>query len=61
MSFWRTKEWIELKQFTLKTDKILSRIEYLRLVTAKNYSEDKYREYLKIMLKNEKTLDFAIE
>ena len=61
MSFWRTKEWIELKQFTLKTDKILSRIEYLRLVTAKNYSEDKYREYLKIMLKNEKTLDFIIE
>ena len=49
MNFWETKEWISLKNFIAKTDKVLSRIEYLRTFGYKNYSEEKYRAYLNIM------------
>jgi len=48
MNFWETKEWIEAKTYKqLVTDKLLSRIEYLKLVGSGNYSEEKYRQYLK--------------
>ena len=49
MNFWETKKWTELKTNQIKTDKLLSRVEYLRLVGYKNYSEEKYRDYLKSM------------
>lgn len=49
MNFWETKEWVKLKTFILKTEKILSRIEYLKLVGHKNYSEEKYQQYLNTM------------
>jgi hypothetical protein len=46
INFWETKEWIELKTSDLKTDKLLSKVEYLRLVGAKNFTEESYRKYL---------------
>ena len=49
INFWETKEWIEAKTNVLKTDKVLSRVEYLRLVGHENFSDQKYREYLKNM------------
>lgn len=49
MNFWQTKEWAELKIPQLQTVRLLSRVEYLRLVGYENYSEEKYLEYLKIM------------
>lgn len=53
MNFWETKEWIEAKTKILKTEKLLSRLEYLRLVGWKEYSEKKYKIYLGIMTQNE--------
>lgn len=49
MNFWQTKEWIEAKTTILKTEKLLNRTEYLRLVGSKNYSEEKYQKYLAVM------------
>lgn len=49
MNFWETKYWIEAKTKILRTEKLLSRIEYLKLVGYKNYSEEKYQAYLKVM------------
>lgn len=49
MNFWETKSWIDAKTVILKTDKLLSRVEYLKLLGAKNYSEEKYLKYLRIM------------
>jgi len=50
MNFWEAKEWIEAKTYKqFITDKLLSRIEYLKLVGSGNYSEEKYRQYLKAM------------
>lgn len=51
LPFWETKEWIEAKTFILKTDKLLSRLEYLKNVGYKNYSEKKYQKYLEVMTK----------
>lgn len=52
MSFWQEAEWIKLKQSrTMKTERLLSRLEYLKEVGASNYSEEKYQEYLKPMEK----------
>lgn len=51
MNFWETKEWIEAKTFILKTDKLLSRLDYLKHVGYKNYSEEKYQKYLEVMTK----------
>ena len=49
MNFWESKSWIEAKTFTLITVKLLSRIEYLKRVGHKNYSEEKYQKYLLVM------------
>lgn len=49
MNFWETKDWITAKTVVLKTEKILSRIEYLRLLGWKEYSEEKYQTYLRVM------------
>ena len=49
MNFWEQPDWIKIKTFIAKTDKLLSRAEYLRLVGWENYSEDKYQTYLRIM------------
>lgn len=49
MNFWETKDWVEAKTVILKTEKLLSRIEYLKMVGSKNYSDEKYRQYLKVM------------
>lgn len=49
MNFWETKEWNYLKTFIAKTDKILSKIEYLKLVGWQNFTEEKYKKYLNIM------------
>lgn len=50
MNFWEMKEWIELKTSDLKTEKLLSRVEYLRLVGAKNFSDEKYKKYLETFM-----------
>ncbi len=49
MNFWNTPEWVKLKTSEIKTKKLLSRTEYLRLVGYKNYSETKYQQYLGAM------------
>ena len=49
MNFWETKEWVSLKTIVLKTDKLLSRYEYLKQVGHKNYSEEKYQQYINVM------------
>lgn len=51
MNFWETKDWIEAKTIILKTDKLLSKIEYLRTVGWQNFTEEKYRQYLQVMQK----------
>ena len=48
-SFWEQPEWIKMKTFVAKTDKLLSRVDYLKLVGYKNYSDEKYKQYLKVM------------
>ena len=53
-AFWETKEWQEAKSQTSKTDKLLSRSEYLRTIGAKEYSEEKYQRYMAVMLTKEK-------
>lgn len=54
MEFWKTKEWLELKMHRpQKTEKLLSKVEYLKMVGWKNCSDERYKEYLKTM--NEKT------
>jgi len=53
MNFWQEQEWIKLKQScVMKTERLLTRLEYLKEVGAINYSEEKYQEYLKSMEKN---------
>jgi len=49
MNFWQTYEWIKIKTFVARTEKLLSRVEYLRLVGWKNFSEEKYKQYLQAM------------
>ena len=46
MNFWQEPNWIKLKTFSLKTDKVLSKTEYLKEIGYKNFTEEKYREYL---------------
>lgn len=36
-----------MKTGTMKTEKLLSRVEYLRQVGANNFTEQKYQEYKK--------------
>ena len=43
------KEWIKIKTFIAKTEKLLSRVEYLRMFGWKNYSEENYQKYLETM------------
>lgn len=45
----RDPEWIKVKTGTPKTDKILSRIEFLKEVGWKEYTEEMYQKYLKAM------------
>ena len=49
MNFWETKEWISLKTVVLKTNKLLSRVEYLKQMGYKNFTEEKYQQYLNVM------------
>lgn len=50
MNFWQEPEWIKLKQAcVMKTERILTRLEYLKEIGSKEYTEEKYQEYLKIM------------
>lgn len=50
MKFWETEEWIKIKTTgQLITDKILSRVEYVKTVGAKYYSDESYNKYLKAM------------
>ena len=52
MNFWQEQEWIKLKQScVMKTERLLTRLEYLKEVGANNYSEEKYQQYLKEMEK----------
>lgn len=53
MNFWETDEWIKLKTFVATTDRLLSRVEYLRLMGYKNYSPEKYKQYLEAMKEKE--------
>lgn len=47
--FWQTREWMEVKQRSIKTQKLLSRVEYVRTFGSANYTEEKYREYSQLM------------
>jgi hypothetical protein len=47
--FWETPEWIRTKTLGMKTDKLLTKIEYLKYVGAKNFTEEGYKKYLEIM------------
>ena len=41
-------DWLSLKaEQSIKTDKLLSKVEYLKLVTASAFSETAYRKYVK--------------
>lgn len=51
LKFWELPEWVKMKTDSLKTEKILDRVEYLKLVGAENYSHAKYDEYLQTMEK----------
>jgi hypothetical protein len=53
MEFWQQPEWIKMKTYIAKTDKMLSKVEYLKLVGWQNYSEEKYRKYLEVMAEPE--------
>jgi hypothetical protein len=53
MNFWETPEWVKLKAGTLKTERLLSRVEYVRRFGAKNYTPEKYEAYLRVMNKTE--------
>ena len=48
-NFWELPEWIKIKTFVARTEKLLSRVEYLRMFGWKNYSDEKYRKYLEVM------------
>ena len=48
ISFWETKDWIEAKTSSVKTDKLLNRTEYLKMVGWKDYKEEDYLKYLQI-------------
>ena len=48
-NFWEQPEWIKIKTFIAKTEKLLSRVEYLRLLGWENYSEQNYKKYLEAM------------
>lgn len=48
-NFWETPEWISLKTRQTKTEKVLSKTEYLKMVGAVEFTEEKYKEYLKVM------------
>ncbi|MBK7380449.1 MAG: hypothetical protein IPJ03_15955 [Ignavibacteriales bacterium] len=54
MNFWQEPEWTKLKQScVMKTERLLTRLEYLKEVGANNYSEEKYMNYIKTIKKNE--------
>lgn len=59
--FWETKEWLELKVPKLKTNRLLTRVEYLRFIGHENYNEERYKVYLKAMQeKNDSLFNQAI-
>lgn len=45
----KSREWLEIKTGSLKTEKLLSRIEFLREVGWEKFTEELYQEYLKVM------------
>ena len=47
--FWETLEWLNAKEAALKTNEVLTRTEYVRIFGAKEYTEEKYQEYLRLM------------
>lgn len=49
MNFWQTPEWIKAKQSVRKTEEVMTRVEFLREVGHKEYSEKLYQEYLQVM------------
>lgn len=56
-NFWETPEWIKLKTAEVKTEKLLSRVEFLRLVGAKNFSDEKYKKYLETFIQAKEQTD----
>lgn len=56
MNFWETRDWMELKTIVLRTDKLLTKSEYLKQVGYKNFSEEKYKKYLDVMRNNDPKL-----
>lgn len=54
MNFWEIDDWIKLKTHQMTTDKILSRVEFLKTVGAKYYSDQAYQKYLKAMEQKQK-------
>lgn len=56
MNFWETDDWIRVKTFIATTDKLLSRVEYLKMMGHKNYSDQSYQNYLKAMAEKPKEI-----
>lgn len=45
----KSKEWLEIKTGTLKTEKLLTRTEFLKEVGWEKFTEEFYQQYLKAM------------
>lgn len=48
-NLFKSREWMQIKTLSIKTDRVLSRIEWLKEVGWESYSEEKYQEYLAVM------------
>lgn len=59
MNFWENPDWVKAKTINLKTEKLLSRVEYLKMFGWKEYSDEKYSKYLEIMKQQPKEQDHA--
>lgn len=57
MNFWETPEWIEAKSAQFTTDKVLTRVEYLKQVGAGSYSDESYKKYLQAMSEKPKEIE----
>ena len=58
----KSREWLSLKTEDFKTDKVLSRIQFVQKFGAKNFSAEKYQEYLRLCKSGvEESLNFATQ
>lgn len=55
----QSPEWIEIKTSSLKTDKVLTRIQFLKEIGWQEYTDEKYKIYLEAMVKDDFMFDEA--